>query len=227
MADVRVGVVGATGRMGQAVLAALESAPGMVLGHAHKRGQGFDELLAASDVIIDFSSPENLIALVEACAKAGKPLVSGTTGLDDTQRIQLTEAGQRTALVFAPNMSIGINYLTHIVDKTSETLGREWKVSIFEAHHIHKKDAPSGTALRLGEVVESQRGKGSVDYEVVREGDIIGHHKVCFDGPGERIVLEHEATDRGIFASGALVAAAWVLKQPPGLYGMAHVLGLK
>ena len=227
MAELRIGLVGATGRMGRAVLLAIESTPGMVLGHAQGRGTGFTELLMASDVIIDFSSPGHLMDLAEACAEAGKPLVSGTTGLDDAQRRALAAAGQKTAIVFAPNMSIGINIIAYLVDKTSEILNKNWKVSIFEAHHVHKKDAPSGTALRLGEVVEFRHGKGSVNYEVVREGETIGHHRVCFNGPGERIVLEHEATDRGIFATGALKAAVWVVDQPPGLYGMADVLGLK
>lgn len=224
--------------MGTAVLAALRAAGPLEASVALVRSgddapdgvRGVETLAAlldGCDVVIDFSRPGLLAELAPACAAAGKPLVSGTTGLDGKTFQVLTDAASRVAILHAPNMSIGVNILMHLVEKASETLNADWSCEVFEAHHAHKVDAPSGTALRLGAAVERTRGAGAVSYAVEREGETIGFHEVRFDGPGERIVLAHEALDRGIFAQGALRAALWVVDQPPGLYGMDDLLALK
>jgi 4-hydroxy-tetrahydrodipicolinate reductase len=224
---VTVGLVGADGRMGQALKAAIESDPGFALGATLARGDRIEPFLAACAVVIDFSSPARLSEVAAACGVAGRPLVSGTTGLDEAAHQALAQAATGAPMVYAPNMSVGVNLLMHLVEKISETIDASWHTTIHETHHIHKKDAPSGTALGLGALIERHRGADSVDYKVVREGEAIGHHRVVFDQGGERLVLEHEALDRGIFALGALRAARWVLDQPPGLYGMDGVLGLE
>lgn len=224
---VTVGLVGADGRMGQALQAAIATDPAFSLGATLARGGRIEPFLAACTVVIDFSSPARLAEVAVACGAAGRPLVSGTTGLDEPAREALEQAAAGAPVVHAPNMSVGVNLLMHLVEKASETIDKSWQATIHETHHIHKKDAPSGTALGLGALIERHRGAGSVDYQVVREGEAVGHHRVVFDQGGERLVLEHEALDRGIFALGALRAARWVLDQPPGLYGMDGVLGLE
>lgn len=223
-AVLRVGLAGAGGRMGMAVRRAIEDAEGFELAGTLARGGNLGSLIARCDVVVDFSRPELLAVLAPACAEAGRPLVSGTTGLDDSVRNALSGAAERVPVVHAPNMSIGVNILLYLVEKTSETLSPDWRASIEETHHVHKRDAPSGTALGLGAAIERTR---AVEYTVHREGEAVGHHVVRFDGPGERLALSHEALDRGIFAEGALRAARWVVSRPPGLYGMDRVLGLE
>lgn len=234
MSEIRIGVSGATGRMGAAVIDAAREADGVTVSGALVRaGQegpssiepffDLEAFVGSCDVIIDFSRPELLTGLISACIAAHRPLVSGTTGLDEGTRAALADAAGRLPIVHAPNMSIGINILMYLVEIASETLGSEWTCRIAEAHHRHKVDAPSGTALQLGD----KAARRKIEYQVRREGEIIGEHQVHFDGPGERVTLAHEALDRAIFARGALAAARWIVAQPPGLYGMAEVLGLK
>lgn len=238
MKSISVGIAGATGRMGAALLAAVARTEGFVAAVALVRPdshgpagvrtvESLDALLGRCDVVVDFSRPALLAELAPACAAAGRPLVSGTTGLGSDLHRVLKAAAARIPIVYAPNMSIGINVLVHLVEKASETLGEEWSCEVFEAHHAQKVDAPSGTALRLGAAVEHVRGAGAVTYAVAREGDTVGFHELRFAGPGERIVLAHEAFNRNIFAQGALRAARWVVDQAPGLYGMDDVLALK
>lgn len=234
MAELRIGLVG-TGRMGSALVTAINADPtascstilSRTAGPVPGRTGDTTEFVAACDVVIDFSTPERLRAVAEACAAVGRPLVSGTTGLDAEVQAALHTAAQRIPIVYAANMSIGINLLLYLVENTADKLPHSWHVHIEETHHRHKRDAPSGTALALGSAVERLRGAGTVEYTSHREGEAVGQHEVRFESAGERIVLGHEALDRGIFATGALRAAHWVVRKPPGLYGMAGVLGLE
>lgn len=220
MSELRVGIAGASGRMGQAVRRALDGMPGFELASTLARGGNLGSLVERCDVVVDFSRPELTVELAAACASAGRALVSGTTGLDDASWRALEAAASRTAVVYAANFSVGVTLLKHLVATAAGTL--DWPVEVFDAHHKNKVDAPSGTALALGGAV----GR-AVEYASEREGDTVGFHEVRFDGPGERLLLGHEALDRAIFARGALRAARWVVRRPPGLYGMEDVLALK
>lgn len=234
MTHLRIGLVG-TGRMSTALVVAINADPAVSCSAILSRAAGPEPgrtddvaaFVAACDVVIDFSTPERLRAVAEHCASAGRALVSGTTGLDPATQDALNEAARQVPVVHAANMSIGINLLLYLVENTANKLPDEWRVHIEETHHQHKRDAPSGTALALGAVVERLRGPATVDYTSHREGEAIGQHEVRFESAGERLLLGHEALDRGIFATGALRAAHWVVQQPPGLYGMAGVLGLE
>ncbi|MEX1273779.1 MAG: 4-hydroxy-tetrahydrodipicolinate reductase [Gammaproteobacteria bacterium] len=222
MKEIRIGIAGASGRMGQAVRRAIDDTPGLELASTLTRGGNLKSLVERCDVVVDFSRPDLLADLAAACGAARRPLVSGTTGLDDAALEVLRAAAKLTPIVYAANFSIGITLLRHLVEKTSETLSKEWTCEIFDAHHKHKVDAPSGTALALGSAADRP-----VEYAVERSGETVGFHEVRFAGPGERVVLGHEALDRTIFARGALRAARWVVGNPPGFYGMHDVLALK
>ncbi|MFO7156481.1 MAG: 4-hydroxy-tetrahydrodipicolinate reductase [Pseudomonadota bacterium] len=197
-----------------------------------------------ADVVIDFSSPEGCAVAARICAERGVPLVSGTTGLDEAGFALLRETAQRVPVLHAPNMSVGIQLLLRLVEETARALGEGFDVEILEAHHRHKKDAPSGTALRLAETVAAALGRdlredgrfgreGLVGPRPAREigvlalrgGDVVGEHTVYFFGEGERLELTHRASSRSAFARGALRAARWIVGRPPGLYGMRDVLG--
>ncbi|MGD8378026.1 MAG: 4-hydroxy-tetrahydrodipicolinate reductase [Gammaproteobacteria bacterium] len=260
----RIGISGAGGRMGVALLRALRESDGFVPGGALVRpgdaraGRRVDDafpdlrftdcpetVVAESDVIVDFSTPEATDAVLTACMAADRALVIGTTGLSAAQKAAVREAGQHIAVVMAPNTSLGVNLLISLVGQAAAALGEDWDCEIVEAHHRYKADAPSGTALRLGEAVAAARGcslaeaavharhgqtgprrSGAIGFSTVRGGDIAGEHTVMFAGDGERLELAHRATDRTIFARGALRAAAWVVEQPPGFYTMQDVLGI-
>lgn len=215
---------------------------------------GFDEapivrelaaVAGAFDVVVDFSSPDGAVAAAEACREAGRPLVSGTTGLSAAQVDTLATAGRKIPVIFAPNMSAGVTLLLDLVHRAARALGEEADVEILEAHHRYKKDAPSGTALRLGEAVaegwstklseraifdrgvrEAARETGEIGFASLRSADIVGEHTVLLGMAGERLELTHRATDRAIFARGALRAARWVVQKEPGLFDMRDVLGL-
>jgi 4-hydroxy-tetrahydrodipicolinate reductase len=201
--------------------------------------------LAGAAVAIDFSLPGCVADHARACARAGVPLLVGATGLDAPSGVALEAAAGAIPVLIAPNTSIGVAVMTHLLELASAALGGQYDVEISEAHHRMKRDAPSGTALALGEVVAGVRGEsleslavfdrhgtseprrhGSLGFSVVRAGDIVGEHTVTFAAAGERIELTHRATDRMIFARGALRAARWLIGRPAGLYGMRDVLGL-
>ena len=203
-----------------------------------------DGALSGADVAIDFTLPSATIANVSACAAAGVPVVMGTTGLEDDAREALELAARQIAVMHAPNMSVGVNLCLTLAELAARTLGEEYDVDIVEAHHRYKIDAPSGTALKLGEVVAQGRGidlavraehgrygktaereRGTIAFSSIRAGDTVGEHSVIFATEGERVEITHRASDRMTFALGALRAARWVVSQPPGLYGMADVLG--
>jgi 4-hydroxy-tetrahydrodipicolinate reductase len=201
-------------------------------------------LLAQADVMVDFTHPGAALRHAELCAGAGVGMVVGTTGLDDRQRELLARAASLIPIVFSPNMSIGVNVAFRIIRQVALALGSDYDVEIVEAHHSLKKDAPSGTAARMLEIlteakefppeaaIHGRRGMvgerplAEIGVHAVRAGDIVGDHTVLFAGPGERLEITHRAHSRETFARGAVRAALWVAGRKPGLYDMADVLGL-
>jgi len=208
-------------------------------------GEDVPALARASDVLIEFTLPEATLGHARTAAAIGVPMVIGTTGFTPEQEAELERLAGRIPIVRAPNMSIGVNLLLALVETVARTLDAGFDVEILEMHHRHKVDAPSGTALALGRAVAAGRGvdleavrvdcrsghtgprpEGAIGFAVLRGGDVVGDHTVIFAGPGERIELTHRASDRRIYARGAIRAARWVVGKPPGLYGMREVLGL-
>ncbi len=171
-------------------------------------------------VLIDFSLPEGTLEAAAWCRDTGTPLVSGVTGLEDTHFAALDEAGRRAPVLWAPNMSVGVNLLQSLCGEVARALGREARVQVHDVHHQWKKDAPSGTALALGQAVEAALGAGSapVSYTSDRVGEVVGEHRVRFEWDGEVIELAHEARDRTLFARGAIAAALWLSRQAAGRY---------
>jgi 4-hydroxy-tetrahydrodipicolinate reductase len=203
------------------------------------------EAFARARAVIDFTAPTATVAHAALAAQARAVHVIGTTGLSPDDLSRIDAAARHAAIIRAGNMSLGVNLMTALVQKVAAALDPDWDIEIIEAHHRQKIDAPSGTALMLGEAAAAGRGvsladhsargrdgetgprrAGDIGFAVVRGGDIVGEHDVIFAGPGERLVLRHVATDRAIFARGALRAALWGLDRPPGSYDMRDVLGL-
>lgn len=244
----RVVIVGGSGRMGRALVAnaaacSVEASAVVASARSAAVGQDAGEMagvrrigvpvtsnlgaaLAGAQAVIDFSSPQAARDHVDQCALARVPLVLGTTGLPEGIEADLARAAQRIPLLVAPNTSLGVTLLLDLVRRAAAALPDEFDVSVVEAHHRAKKDAPSGTALALGRAVSAER-QGTVDYAVVRGGDLVGEHTVRFLASGEELSLGHRATDRAIFARGALRAAVWLAAQRPGQYTMRDVLGIK
>jgi 4-hydroxy-tetrahydrodipicolinate reductase len=198
------------------------------------------------DVLIDFTRPEGTLAHVAACGSRGVKMVIGTTGFSESDRANIAAAARAVAIAMAPNFSVGVNVMLRLLDVAARSLGKGYDVEIFEAHHRHKVDAPSGTALRMGEVVAQALGRDlrqsalygregvtgerrdeTIGFATVRGGDMVGDHSVMFIGTGERLDVTHRATSRANYATGALRAARFILDRPNGLYDMADVLGLK
>jgi 4-hydroxy-tetrahydrodipicolinate reductase len=196
--------------------------------------------------LIDFTAPAATLAHLQLCRRHGKGMVIGTTGFDDEQKNRIKEAAAEIGVVFAPNMSVGVNLCLKLLDTAARVLGEEVDIEVIEAHHRHKVDAPSGTALRMGEVVaealgrnlkdcavygrqgiSGERDRATIGFETIRAGDIVGEHTVMFAAEGERVEITHKASSRMTFASGAARAAGWLMSQPAGLYDMQDVLGLK
>ena len=180
--------------------------------------------IKGADVVIDFTTAEATVQLAREVGKYNKAYVVGTTGLTDVQRKIISEVARDVPVVQSPNMSLGMNVFFQIAEESARALPG-YAVDIVEAHHKHKQDAPSGTALYVGGLIEKATGK-SVKYQSIREGEIVGDHRVIFSGPAERLELFHHAESRDAFAAGALAAAKWIVKQKPGLYTMKDVLGL-
>jgi 4-hydroxy-tetrahydrodipicolinate reductase len=231
----RIRLFGATGRMGGSLARHIEASETAEL------------VEDAPDVFVDFTAPEGLAGNLEAALAAGKPILVGTTGLDEAQRRSLDRAAERIALIHAPNTSLGIAVLRSLVEQAARVLGPDWDCEIVEMHHRDKLDTPSGTALLLGSAVNIARGasdpmernrfdrmqdgphgreEGGVYYSSLRGGTVAGEHVVVFAGDGERLELGHRADSRLIFARGALRAALWLRNKPAGRYTMADVLGL-
>lgn len=240
----RIVLLGANGRMGRAVQSAAAEL-GLTLAAAVGSRDDLAGALAQGDVAIDFTAPEVTPRLLELAVANRKALVIGTTGHAAADRDRLRALAAQVPTVWAGNFSVGVNLLFALTARATRALGREFDAELIELHHRHKKDAPSGTAARLLELIlearqmddgalrhgrsglTGERSPDEVGVHAVRGGDIVGEHTVLFAGAGERLELTHKATDRMIFARGALRAAQWVVGQKPGLYDMQDVLGLK
>jgi 4-hydroxy-tetrahydrodipicolinate reductase len=225
--DIRIGVAGA-GRMGQAVQRVIAAADGVCVASVWRRGEALDAIVADADVLIDFSLPAATAEVLAAVVRHRRPLVCGVSGLDAAQMESLRQAAGEIPIVFDRNMSQGISVLTDLVSRAAGSLGPEFGVVIHEVHHVHKKDAPSGTALQLGESIDAARAAfasaDAIRYDVERRGEVPGEHTVILSSPTETLTLQHSVTDRAVFAEGALRAARWVILQKPGLYRMRDVL---
>ena len=263
----RVAITGAAGRMGRSLVEACHNTPGLSLSVAVERpgssviGADAGELAGIGklgvligdalkaddfDVLVDFTRPEVTLNNLAVCHPARKKMVIGTTGFTPEQRNTLIDASAEMAMVVAPNMSVGVNLCFKLLETAAKVLGDEVDIEIIEAHHRYKVDAPSGTALRMGEVVAStlgrdlkthavygreghtgERDRKTIGFATVRAGDIVGDHTVMFAGIGERVEITHKASSRMTFAAGAMRAAGWVMGQDSGLYDMQDVLGLR
>ncbi len=240
-----IGIIGSAGRMGQAIRDEL-AARGIACAGGVDRGEGdLSELVRASDVLIDFSAPAALQANLEACAGAGKPLVIGTTGLEESHHRMIDEVARSLPILQTGNTSLGVNLLAALVEEAARRLDEDWDIEIVEMHHRHKVDAPSGTALMLGEAAAQGRGialadhsergrdgitgaraRGAIGFASLRGGSVPGDHSAIFAAEGESITLSHRAESRTIFARGAVKAALWLKDQPAGRYTMKNVLGI-
>lgn len=265
----QVGIAGAAGRMGRSLITECLGSPDVRLAAAIERagsewiGRDAGELagLARSgvnvsadlagipgllDVLIDFTRPEPTLEHLAFCLGRGTRMVIGTTGFTPAQRAVIEEAGRSIAIVLAPNMSVGVNVVLKLLELTARTMGEGTDIEVIEAHHRHKVDAPSGTALRMGEVVAQalgrelgscavyaregvtgERDRSTIGFSTIRAGDIVGEHTVMFADEGERVEISHKASSRQIFARGALRAARWLAGRSSGLFDMQDVLGIK
>lgn len=213
--------------MGRAVAQSIEQQSAFSLVGTWKRGGDIDTLVAAADVVVDFSMPDGTELVVDAAVKYKQPLVCGVSGLGDRQMAKLDAASGKIPIVFDRNMSMGIAVLERTVRDAAASLGPDYAVTISETHHVHKKDAPSGTALKLGDAILESRGEsgtGQIQFEVERRGEVPGDHEVVMSTATERLSFAHSVTTRQVFADGALRAAQWLIDQPPGLYSMQDVL---
>ncbi|WP_259373152.1 4-hydroxy-tetrahydrodipicolinate reductase [Azohydromonas aeria] len=263
----RIAIAGASGRMGRMLIEAVMQAddcrlagaldvPGSpALGQDAAAFLGrpsgvpivadLHEGLRDAQVLIDFTRPEGTLAHLAVCRELGVKLVIGTTGFTDAQKAEITEAAQAVSIVMAPNMSVGVNVVLRLLDMAARALSQGYDIEIIEAHHRHKVDAPSGTALKMGEVVAAALGRdlkecavygregvtgerdpSTIGFATVRGGDIVGDHTVLFAGTGERIEITHKSSSRATYAQGSLRAARFLAGQPQGLFGMEAVLGL-
>lgn len=221
-----IAVTGA-GRMGQAIAAGIEARADLQLAGIWQRGQEIEPLVARADVVIDFSLPEATDQILAAVVAAQKPLVSGVSGLTEAQMSILSAAANAVAVVYDRNMSLGIAVLERSVRDAAASLGDAFSVEIAEVHHVNKKDAPSGTALKLGEAIAKSRGEaGTADikFESERRGEVPGDHEVVMRSGAEELRFSHSVTSRQVFADGAIRAAVWVAHQAPGQYSMQDVL---
>jgi 4-hydroxy-tetrahydrodipicolinate reductase len=243
---IKIIITGAKGRMGQALIARAENFRALEIVAAINRGDDLKAVIAKSDVVIDFSSHDATPGIVELCAKNKKAIVIGTTGHSEKEKSQIANRKSKIPIVLASNFSTGVNTLFWLTRKAAEILGTDFDLEIIEMHHRLKKDAPSGTAKSLAEILAAvrkqqlekvarhgrvgivgERTAAEIGIHSVRGGDVVGDHTVIFANAGERLELTHKASSRDTFANGALRAALWVVKQKPGLYDMQDVLGLK
>lgn len=242
----RIVIVGAKGRMGQAIARLLETdSEAKVVGQIDV-GDNLESVLSATDAVIDFSHHSTGLQIAKTVAAAGKVLVVGTTGHGNADRDGILEAGKKVPMIFAPNYSVGVNVLFHLTRVAAEILGEDFDQEVIEMHHRLKKDAPSGTARRLVEILADvkktsyekaarhgrvgepgARTPSEIGVHAVRGGDVVGDHTVLFAALGERVELVHKASSRDTFAAGAIRAAKWLQGKPAGVYEMADVLGLR
>ena len=224
---IRIALVGAKGQMGRAIVAAAKDQPNLGIAVECDVGDALEDKISQADVIIDFSHADTVSKICSIARRFQIAVVIGTTGHTAEQKRLIEAAGTKIPIVYASNFSVAVNVLFDIAAKASQLLGRDFNVRIVETHHTRKKDAPSGTAKTLAEVIKAaRRTEEPVTIESIREGDVVGDHTVFLSGPGEELELTHRASSREIFALGALRAAQWVVDQKPGLYSMRDVLGL-
>jgi len=222
---VRVLLIGAAGRMGKTVLDLAQGDAEIEIAAQCDLGDSIESPMGNCDVAIDFSQADSIDEICRAALKHGKSLVIGTTGHSQQQRKTIEETAHSVPIVLASNFSVGVNVLLWLTQKAAELLGSAFNPEIVETHHKMKKDAPSGTAKTLAEILKAVRNS-EIPIESIREGDVVGEHIIIFSGPGESLELTHRAENRGIFALGALRAAKWIVCKPPGRYSMQDVLGL-
>ena len=224
---VRVLLVGAAGRMGKTIVDLASNDPNIDIVAKCDLGDPIEPAMKNCDVVIDFSQADATNEICRTSLHHRKSLVIGTTGHSQEQRLMIENTAQSLPIVFASNFSVGVNVLFWLTRKAAELLGSDFNPEIIETHHKMKKDAPSGTARTLAEIVKRTRNLDSqIPIQSIREGEVVGNHTITFTGPGERLELTHRASSREIFARGALRAAQWVTGKAPGLYSMQDVLGL-
>ena len=242
----KVIITGSKGRMGQALAACAAKMPSLQVVAQVDRGDDLAAVISQGDVVIDFSFHEATPGVVELCAKNKKAVVIGTTGFSTEEKSRITHHASQIPMVLATNYSTGVNTLFWLTRKAAEILGPDFDLEVVEMHHRLKKDAPSGTATTLLEIlgdvrklqlaealrhgrkgIVGERTRGEIGIHAIRGGDVVGDHTVIFATNGERVELTHKASSRDTFANGALRAALWVVKQQPGLYDMQDVLGLR
>ena len=241
----KIAITGSNGRMGQALIEAVKLNPNVSQGSILNRGDDINRVLKDFDVLIDFTRPEATLDALSVCQSAGKAMVIGTTGFSDDALKVIDQASSDIPIVFAPNMSIGVNLTLKLLETTAKVIGTDSNIEIVEAHHRHKVDAPSGTALKMGEVIanalgrdlsecavygregtEEPRDRQTIGFSSIRGGDVVGEHTVTFFMEGERVEITHKASSRMTYANGAVKASQWLTNQANGLYSMQDVLDL-
>jgi 4-hydroxy-tetrahydrodipicolinate reductase len=242
---IKIAVVGSSGRMGQTIIETIKKSDKVQLGVMLEKEDNLNDVLEEFDTLIDFTRPEATLNYLKICAKNNKKMVIGTTGFNEKQLQQLEDLAIQTSVVFAPNMSVGVNLSLKLLEMTAKVIGDDSDIEIVEAHHRYKIDAPSGTALKMGEVVanalgrdlkecavygregiETVRDKKTIGFSTIRGGDVVGEHTVSFFMEGERVEITHKASSRKTFAMGAVRASIWLNEQNKGLYSMQDVLNL-
>lgn len=242
---VKIIISGSKGRMGSRIAALAAEADDLKVVGGIDIGDSLIDIIDRSDVVVDFSTPKASERHVQIAAKHKKPIVIGTTGMGETEEREIEEASRSIPIVYAPNMGIGVNAMYRIIREAAAIMGGAYSIDIVETHHTKKKDRPSGTAKRMAEFAAgaisprpnitlyndklSKRAKDDRDIRIcsIRRGDVVGEHEISFAGNDEVIRISHRAASRDLFARGAIAAARWIVRQPPGLYGMDAVLGIK
>ena len=241
----KIAITGSNGRMGQALIEAVKLNPNVSQGSILNRGDDINRVLKDFDVLIDFTRPEATLDALSVCQSAGKAMVIGTTGFSDDALKIIDQASSDIPIVFAPNMSVGVNLTLKLLETTAKVIGTDSNIEIVEAHHRHKVDSPSGTALKMGEVIanalgrdlsecavygregtEEPRDRQTIGFSSIRGGDVVGEHTVTFFMEGERVEITHKASSRMTYANGAVKACQWLTNQANGLYSMQDVLDL-
>ena len=241
----KIAITGSNGRMGQALIEAVKLNPNVSQGSILNRGDDINRVLKDFDVLVDFTRPEATLDALSICQSAGKAMVIGTTGFSDDALKVIDQASSDIPIVFAPNMSVGVNLTLKLLETTAKVIGTDSNIEIVEAHHRHKVDAPSGTALKMGEVIanalgrdlsecavygregtEEPRDRQTIGFSSIRGGDVVGEHTVTFFMEGERVEITHKASSRMTYANGAVKACQWLTNQANGLYSMQDVLDL-
>ena len=241
----KIAITGSNGRMGRALIRAVQINPNVSQGPMLNRGDDINLVLQDFDVLVDFTRPEATLNALSICQNAGKAMVIGTTGFSDEALEIINQASSDIPIVFAPNMSVGVNLTLKLLETTAKVIGTDSNIEIVEAHHRHKVDSPSGTALKMGEVIanalcrnlsecavygrevtEQPRDKQTIGFSSIRGGDVVGEHSVTFFMEGERVEITHKASSRMTYANGAIKACQWLTNKANGLYSMQDVLDL-